>query len=141
MQTDIAAYEGFPLGSLMSKPDYEAATAASRIGFYHSLVDIRHPASARAAFDPVAGRQFLDFTVASLQELMTRYGRIDCLWYDVALPFRNYDGWESVAMNQLVRRLQPGIIINDRSRLPEDHDTPRGPFTINPHRAGTGKRA
>jgi alpha-L-fucosidase len=97
-----------------------------RIGFYHSLLDIHHPDSARAAFDPVARRQFLDFTVACLQELMTRYGRIDCLWYDVPLPFRNHEGWESVAMNQLVRRLQPGIIINDRSRLPEDHDTPEG---------------
>jgi alpha-L-fucosidase len=97
-----------------------------RVGFYHSLLDIHHPDSARAAFEPAARGRFLEFTQASLRELMTRYGRVDCLWYDVPLPFRTHEGWDSLAMNQMVRRLQPGIIINDRSRLPEDHDTPEG---------------
>jgi alpha-L-fucosidase len=97
-----------------------------RVGFYHSLVDIHHPDSARAAFDPPSRGRFLEFTRASLHELMTQYGRVDCLWYDVPLPFRSHEGWDSLAMNQMVRRLQPGIIINDRSRLPEDHDTPEG---------------
>ena len=51
---------------------------------------------------------------------MTNYGKIDMLWYDVALPLETAEAWESVERNRMVRTLQPDIIINERSRLPED---------------------
>src|SRR5205085_5123885 len=34
------------------------------------------------------------------------------------------EGWESVAMNRMVRKLQPDILINNRSGIPEDFTTP-----------------
>ena len=100
-----------------------------KVGFYYSLMDWHHPDGAKCAYDPDARARFLDFTKGCVSELLTNYGKIDILWYDVALPFQNHEGWESVSMNQMVRHLQPDIIINDRSRLDEDFSTPEGHVT------------
>ena len=55
---------------------------------------------------------------------MANYGKIDVLWYDVAWPLKA-EGWESVELNRMpCARLQPDIIINNRSLVPEDFDTP-----------------
>ena len=97
-----------------------------KIGFYYSLMDWHHPDGARCAYDPAARERFLDFTHGLVRELMTKYGKIDILWYDVSRPFASYEGWESLAMNQMARKLQPHIIINNRSKLPEDFSTPEG---------------
>ena len=97
-----------------------------RIGFYYSLMDWHHPDGARCAHDPAARRRFLDFTRGCVRELVTNYGKVDILWYDVARPFESHEGWDSVSMNQMVRSLQPHILINNRSRLDEDFSTPEG---------------
>lgn len=97
-----------------------------KIGFYTSLMDWHHPDGGRAAQDPAARRRFLDYIEALNTELLTQYGRIDILWYDVASPMRHHEGWDSVARNQRLRALQPHIIINNRSRLDEDFGTPEG---------------
>jgi alpha-L-fucosidase len=59
-----------------------------------------------------------------VHELMSNYGKIDVLWYDVAWPLATPELWESARLNAMVRRLQPGIIIDNRSLLPEDFGTP-----------------
>ena len=100
-----------------------------KIGFYYSLMDWHHPDGARAAYDPEARRRFIDFTHGCVRELCTQYGHIDILWYDVALPFKHFEGWESLAMNQVARALQPHLLINNRSRLDEDFSTPEGHVT------------
>lgn len=97
-----------------------------KIGFYYSLMDWHHPDGASCAYDPQARRRFLDFTHGCVRELMTKYGKIDILWYDVPQPLQHHEGWESLAMNQMARELQPHIIINNRSRLEEDFSTPEG---------------
>ena len=110
-----------------------------KIGFYYSLMDWHHPDGAAAAYDPAARERFLDFTQGCVQELMTNYGKIDILWYDVARPFNSHEGWDSLAMNQMARALQPHIIINNRSRLDEDLSTPEG--QVRPAEAGRGWEA
>jgi alpha-L-fucosidase len=102
-------------------------------------MDWHHPDGARCAYDPVARRRFLDFTQGCVCELMSHYGKIDVLWYDVPRPFQSHEGWESLAMNQMVRKLQPHILINDRSRLPEDFSTPEE--TVKAAEAGRGWEA
>lgn len=95
-----------------------------KIGFYSSLMDWHHPDGWKCAFDNEARRRFLDYIEALNTELLTQYGKIDILWYDVPAPMENWEGWDSLARNQRLRALQPDIIINDRSRLPEDFGTP-----------------
>jgi alpha-L-fucosidase len=95
-----------------------------RIGFYYSLMDWHHPDGKRCERSEAARRRFVDFTHGCVRELMTNYGRIDVLWYDVSQPLRGPEKWESRKMNRMVRKLQPGIIMNNRSQLPEDFGTP-----------------
>ena len=100
-----------------------------KIGFYSSLMDWHHPDGWKCAYDEEARRRFLDYIEALNTELLTNYGKIDILWYDVACPMEHAEGWDSVARNQRLRALQPDIIINDRSRLPEDFGTPEEHIT------------
>lgn len=95
-----------------------------KIGFYSSLMDWHHPDGGRAAYDSAARKRFNDYIEALNTELLTQYGKIDILWYDVPAPMEHYEGWNSLEMNQRLRALQPHIIINDRSRLSEDFGTP-----------------
>ena len=95
-----------------------------RFGFYTSLMDWHHPDGGRAAYDSEARKRLNDYVFALNTELLTNYGKIDILWYDVALPMENWEGWNSVERNQYMRALQPDIIINNRSRLDEDFGTP-----------------
>ena len=59
-------------------------------------------------------------------ELLSNYGKIDILWYDVSCPLGSAEEWDSVNRNYRLRMLQHDIIINDRSMLPEDFGTPEG---------------
>jgi alpha-L-fucosidase len=100
-----------------------------RIGFYSSLMDWRHPDGGRAAYDSAARKRFNDYIYGLNEELLTNYGKIDILWYDVAQPMESHEGWNSLEMNQRLRAIQPDIIINNRSRLDEDFGTPEGHVT------------
>jgi alpha-L-fucosidase len=114
----------------------EAARAEGlRVGFYYSLMDWHHPDGARCQDDPAARRRFVDYTHGLIRELLTNYGKIDVLWYDVSWPL-DAEGWESEKMNQMVFGLQPDIIVNNRNRLEGDFSTPEQ--TI---RAESGGRA
>lgn len=95
-----------------------------KIGFYYSLMDWHHADGARCAKNESSRRRFIDFTQGCVRELMSNYGDIDILWYDVPWPLKSPEAWESRKMNRMVRKLQPKIIINDRSQLPEDFGTP-----------------
>lgn len=95
-----------------------------KIGFYFSLMDWHHEDGWRCAFDPDSRRRFTQYLQGMLRELMTNYGKIDILWYDIPRPMAHHEGWDSLAMNQMVRGLQPDIIINNRSLLEEDFSTP-----------------
>ncbi|MFZ0270293.1 MAG: alpha-L-fucosidase [Acidobacteriaceae bacterium] len=102
----------------------EAARAEGlRFGFYYSLMDWHHPDGARCATDEAARQRFVDYTHGLIREILTNYGKVDVLWYDVAWPL-DAAGWESERMNQMVFQLQPDIIVNNRNKLPGDFSTP-----------------
>lgn len=94
-----------------------------RIGFYSSLMDWRHPDAARMAFDPAARTRFLQYLEALNTELLTQYGDVDILWYDMPYPNESADGWDTIRRDQIMRALQPNIILNDRGRLWADFST------------------
>ena len=94
-----------------------------RVGFYHSLMDWHHPDGARCAEDEAARKRFVAYIHGQIRELLTNYGKIDILWYDVAWPL-DAKGWESERMNEMVFQLQPDIIVNNRNRLDGDFSTP-----------------
>jgi alpha-L-fucosidase len=121
--TDYSAPKRGPGRDLVREYVDAARAEGLRFGFYYSLMDWHHPDGARCLKDETARRRFVDYLHGQVQELMTNYGTVDILWYDVAWPL-DAKGWESVEMNRMVRKLQPEIIINNRSKIPEDFDTP-----------------
>jgi len=103
--------------------------AGLKIGFYYSLLDWRFPATSIGRPTPKARRRSSSRRTAQVKELMTNYGKIDILWYDGGwVPGLTgeqiADFWRAKELNATVRKLQPHILINNRSGIPEDLDTP-----------------
>jgi len=96
-----------------------------RVGLYYSLFDWHHPDGARCATDETARRRFVDYLHGQIRELLINYGKIDILWYDGSRPL-DAKGVEAEKMNEMVFKLQPDIIVNNRNRLPGDFATPEG---------------
>ncbi len=125
-QTDYNAVRRGPGRDLVREYVDACREFGLRVGLYYSLMDWHHPDGARCAKDEAARRRFIDFTRGCVRELCTNYGRIDVLWYDVPWPLETAELWESASTNAMVRKLQPHILINNRSKLPEDFGTPEG---------------
>lgn len=131
-QTEYNAVKRGPKRDLIREYVEACREFGLKVGFYYSLMDWHHPDGHECQRDEAARRRFLDFTQGCLRELMSNYGEISILWYDVGWPLDTPERWESVRMNGMVRELQPGIIINDRALLPEDFTTPEGHITAAP---------
>jgi alpha-L-fucosidase len=121
--TDYCAPKQGP-GRDLVKEYVEAVRAEGlRVGFYYSLMDWHHPDGARCAHDEEARKRFVEYIHTHVRELMTNYGKVDVLWYDVSWPL-DAAGWESERMNKMVFELQPDIIVNNRNKLAGDFSTP-----------------
>ncbi len=97
----------------------DAAHAAGLpFGPYYSQPDWRHP----DAFTPDRHGRYLEYLRMQVRELCSNYGRLDVFWFDgLGKRAEEYDGEGLV---RIIRGLQPHIVINNRTGLPEDHDTP-----------------
>ena len=113
--------------------EYVAAARAAglKVGLYYSLLDWRYPGYFHPDRYPENAAQLVDYVHHQVRELMSNYGRIDLLEYDGGwLADLKFDAaaqvefWRARELNAMVRELQPGIIINNRSGLEEDLDTP-----------------
>jgi len=129
-------HDGFSMWPTQQRPDYsiaatpferdlckEIADAAHKhglkLGWYYSTRDWTHP-------DYLAGdnRKYDAFYQAQVRELLTNYGRVDMMWFDhVAGNWRDYD---FQALYDMVYKLQPGILVNDRAArfIRETQDKP-----------------
>lgn len=119
--------------------------AGLKVGFYHSLIDWHHPEFPVDGLHPQ--RDDLEFrnrnqrrnmtTYAAylhgqVRELLTNYGKIDVLWLDFSYSQRDFgwskgkgkDDWQSEALVTMVRELQPHILVNNRSEIQGDFQTP-----------------
>jgi alpha-L-fucosidase len=123
-QTPYNAVEHGPGRDLVREYVEACREFGLKVGFYYSMMDWHHPDGVNCYKDEAARRRFLDFTQVCVRELCSNYGKIDVLWYDVSWPLESPERWESYKMNQMVRELQPDILINNRSLLDEDFGTP-----------------
>lgn len=116
------------------------------IGLYYSHIDWHHPdgrffarghpdfSPSHVDRDPAAWRRFADYQLGQLRELLTRYGKIDIVWFDIQWPYADNGPVEVthpvvradvLRMMQLIRTLQPDAIVNDRGTdLHGDFHTP-----------------
>ncbi len=120
-------------------------SAGMRFGIYYSQRDWYHP-----DYDPVdtekvvlngnhwtlkpgetspmgeRHKKYIEYQFNVCRELCTKYGKVDIFWFDA-----NWWGgmftaemWDSERLTRMIRKLQPGIIINNRASIPGDFDTP-----------------
>lgn len=111
--------------------DYAEAfrTAGLKVGLYYSLADWRIPAYWRGPEkDPEGWAVFRDYVHAQVRELMSDYGAVDVLWFDGSWPHYAED-WRSHELVNMIRDLQPGILINNRlgRQRSENLENPAGP--------------
>jgi alpha-L-fucosidase len=112
----------------------EATRAAGlKVGLYYSIVNWRYRGQWDADGHPHDIPDMIEQVHGQVEELMTGYGKIDVLWYDVPkipdgkngpVSDSTPDFWRSPELNATVRKHQPGILINDRSGMPQDLSTP-----------------
>jgi alpha-L-fucosidase len=121
--TDYNAVKQGPGRDLVREYVEAARAEGLRVGFYYSLMDWHHPDGAKCKTDEDARKRFVEYTHGLIRELLTNYGKIDVLWYDVSWPLTP-EGWESERMNEMVFELQPDIIVNNRNGLQGDFSTP-----------------
>lgn len=135
-----------PAGRDLLRPMVEAFREAGlKVGFYHSLLDWHHPEFPVDGLHPMrddaeyreasAGRdikKYAEYLHGQTRELLTQFGKIDVMWFDFSYSGRDWgwskgkgkDDWGSEKLMEMVRRLQPGIIVNDRLEVPGDFVTP-----------------
>jgi alpha-L-fucosidase len=126
--TDYCSPKQGPGRDLVKEYVDAARAEGMRVGFYYSLMDWHHPDGARCAEDEAARKRFVEYIHTHLRELLTNYGKVDVLWYDVSWPL-DAKGWESERMNKMVFDLQPDIIVNNRNKLAGDFSTPEQRIT------------
>jgi len=115
-----------------------------KVGFYYSLLDWHHPDYTIDDHHPQSPKDKSDSAYARLNkgrdmakyrqylrnqitELLTNYGKIDIIWLDFSFPQTNghgkgKDDWGSIELLKLIRKLQPGIIVDNRLDLHEYED-------------------
>jgi alpha-L-fucosidase len=126
-QTDYNAVARGPRRDLVREVVDAFRAEGLRIGLYYSLGDWHYPPwLAVARGDTGQTPALKQFLRGHIGELLTQYGPIDMLWYDGAF----YDGTylsaatlDAAGLNALARRLQPGILINERAGTREDFVT------------------
>jgi alpha-L-fucosidase len=121
--TDYNAVKRGPQRDLVAEYVEAARDEGLKVGFYYSLMDWHHPDGAKCAKNEKSRRRFVDYIHGQIRELLSNYGKIDILWYDVSWPL-DAQGWESEKMNRMALELQPDILINNRNQLPGDFGTP-----------------
>jgi len=88
--------------------------AGLKVGLYYSLADWRIPAYwTGPAVDPAGWNRFRKYVHGQVRELLTNYGKIDVMWFDGAWP-QSSQTWRSGKLIEMMRRLQPQILINNR---------------------------
>jgi alpha-L-fucosidase len=96
-----------------------------RVGLYYSLIDWHHPDYPNVGNHPLRGdaevakrpRQwdrYLAYMHGQVEELVTRYGRLDVLWLDYSFDDFRGERWGADRLVAMVRRHQPAILLNNR---------------------------
>src|SRR5260370_39686382 len=101
------------------------------LGFYYWPPDMHHPAfrdTSKLAKENWGGEParlewplYLDYMQLQLTELLTGYGPVALIWFDGLHHQEKYGG---IRFLDLIHRLQPATLVNDRIGLPGDYQTP-----------------
>ena len=123
-----------------------------KVGLYYSLIDWHHPDFTIDFLHPMHFyedaeelnktrdmKKYAQYMRDQVRELLTNYGKIDIMWFDYSynkegsyrpptaktwMKGKGKDDWESEKLNEVIRSIQPDIIINNRMDIEQDIWTP-----------------
>jgi len=133
--------------------------AGLKVGIYYSLLDWHHPDYQIDVFHPHRSdkdareqnkkrsmNRYREYLFHQVRELLTKYGKIDIIWFDFTYPdmesvrneynewflkdyqewmeWTNKETWDSPNLIKMIREINPDIIINNRTGIPQDITTP-----------------
>jgi alpha-L-fucosidase len=126
-QTDFNVMKS-PFGRDVVKELSEACREKGlAFGTYHSVCDWHHPDFPLTSPGGSVRRpapnldRYEQYLRAEVKELITGYGPLLIMWFDVPQEFSHERG---LGLERWTRSLQPDIIINNRSGARGDYDTP-----------------
>ncbi len=116
---------------------HQVRAAGMKVGLYYSLADWRIHTHSKGELVDSNMNALRKQAREQIRELLTNYGKIDILWYDGPFGYdekgilwgKEWPTWHPEELNAMVRELQPGIAINNRSGTPEDFGTPEQHIT------------
>jgi len=110
---DAAKAEGMPLGFYYSPPDMD----------HPGFRDTSKPSATNWQGEPARMEWplYLDYMDLQLRELLTRYGNVFAIWFDGLGNQQKYAGGR---FHELIGKLQPATLVNNRIGLTGDFVTP-----------------
>lgn len=101
-----------------------------KVGLYYSCVDWNHPYypnigrsheldHPKPGDEPDINRYYNEYVKKQVEELCTNYGTISHFFWDL-----NIAEYKDPEINNMIRRLQPEVVINDRGPDPGDYRSP-----------------
>jgi alpha-L-fucosidase len=100
---------------------------STAFGTYYSTCDWHHPnfpgggAKGDVPNPDADIERYTEYMKAQTTELIKDYGPLSTLWFDMP---QHFDERRGQSIIDLLRRLQPDILFNNRSGAPGDYDTP-----------------
>ena len=91
-----------------------------KLGLYYSPRDWYHKDYGRES----THEKYIEFYLEQLRELATNYGKVDIIWFDAFDSPQYLWGDTAEKSVRMMYELQPNIVLNDRSGLRGDYDTP-----------------
>ena len=98
-----------------------------RVGLYFSLLDWYHPDYPKYAdrHHPMRGKiaykdetidfdRYLEFMHHQVEEIVTKYGKLDILWFDFSYGEMFGEKWKASDLIELVRKHQPDVVVDNR---------------------------
>jgi len=105
-----------------------------KVGLYFSIIDWRHPDFPHFSDrqhpmrdNPAYGNEnrdfnrYLEFMHGQVRELLTDYGKLDIMWFDFSYGNLRGDAWKAQELMDMVRSLQPHLIIDNRLEGSGEH--------------------
>jgi alpha-L-fucosidase len=102
-----------------------------KVGLYLSNFDWNEPGYFEPERYPESEERLVSALHLQTEELLTRYGKIDLLWFDGSWVSTGYykvneaDFWPAPELLARIYELQPHILVNNRLGVEADLDTPK----------------
>lgn len=106
---DAFRAEGLKVGLYYSIADWHHQDCPHQTDEYHPLRDNPDYPDDNRNFD-----NYINYMHGQIEELLSNYGKIDILWFDLTYSRDNKDTIRATELVEKIRKLQPEIIINAR---------------------------